>query len=802
MALTTERERAAEFGDAWDCALEAFWRGDHRPLDQLLESEDPGGPPLAALLHDLLRSPLPEPADFGRQPQIAGYHIIREIGRGGMGIVYEAEQQEPRRRVALKVLPGLFADEYHVRLFRREVAVLSRLQHPAIATLHEAGRTDEGQHFFTMELASGVPLTAYVRKCRLLLRARLQLFLKVCAAVDYAHQHAVVHRDLKPSNILVDAQGNPKVLDFGLAKITESDVTLTTVTTESGRIMGTLAYMSPEQARGRPAEIGTRSDVYALGVVLYELLTDQAPYDLHGTSVPEAVRMICEAPPQRPSTLRRALRGDLETIALKALEKEPARRYPSVSALAEDVERYLANQPIRARPPSMTYRLRKLAQRNKALAAGTLVAVCALALGLVTTAWQAVRATRGWESAAQERDRALTAEQAASEITGFLQDMLTSIDPEQARGTDVTVRQVLDEAAQRVSTEFAGQPRIEAALRGTIGNTYRGLSLYDAAEPHLRAALAIRERDLNTDSAGVAAAMSDLAELLRDKAAYAEAESLYQRALAIRCGLWGDQHPEVARNLTELGGLASRTGDYESARAYYDQAQGIYHQAGDALGEADVMNNVANFLRATGDLATAEQMHRDVLAIRRQDLGSKHRAVGTSLVNLAALLRERRARGDLVDDAEIESLYSEALELRRELRGDRHRDVAATLVGLGTFLLEKGAPQSADPLLRQALDIWQTARPANDWVVAETESILGACLAALGRFEEAEPLVLRGYPAVKDVLGEQHRLTRLALQRIVTLYQAWGRLEEAAEYRALLSPAPSSEAFRPSPADP
>ncbi|MFH1419053.1 MAG: serine/threonine-protein kinase, partial [Planctomycetota bacterium] len=376
-------------------------RGSSGAFTRRLDDESSADPDLKNTL-DVMGARVQAGTELGAGVRIGHYEIIREIGRGGMGVVYEAQQEQPRRRVAIKVIKALGApDAFHVKLFQREVEALARLKHPGIAAIYDAGHTEDDRHFFAMELIRGATLLEYANArafggSRRVLgtRERLDLFCKTCDAINYAHQHGVTHRDLKPSNILVSDESTSggvgrsgrfggssasagfssvgaevKVLDFGLARITDSDVSQTTLLTETGRVAGTLAYMSPEQARGDADAIDLRSDVYSLGVILYELLTDQLPYEIGRTAPHLALRTICEDAPRRPSTVNHTLRGDLEIIALKALEKAPDRRYASAAALAEDIRRQVMGEPILARPPSAAYQISRLVARHKIPAA-------------------------------------------------------------------------------------------------------------------------------------------------------------------------------------------------------------------------------------------------------------------------------------------------------------------------------------------------------------------------------------------------------------------------------------------------
>lgn len=450
--------------------------------------------------------------------RIGDFNIVRLLGRGGQGWVFESEQKSPRRRVALKVVRGgCMVDERDSRRIRQEADMLARLKHPGIASVYQAGSTPEGQAYFAMELVEGEPLLAYARARQLPLKPRLELFLKVCAAIEYAHQQGVIHRDLKPSNILVDGNHQPKILDFGLARLTHPDPNLTATVIEAGKIMGTLQYMSPEHARGDAAAITHLSDVYSLCVILYELLTDHLPYELDSRMPHQALRVICEQTPRQPGGFNRRLRGDLETILLKGLEKEPARRYECVAALAEDIRRYLAREPISARRPSAAYRLRRLVSRNKVTAALMSLIFC-MATGFgawITAMYAEARITqqRGFAAITGVEAAALLVESAErnwAEARLQLAETqcrraLETLNQERApdnnkvalntkillgriltrRGNAKEAEPLLRSAMQAYAKYYPGQDGLIAEARSALGECMTKLGTYREAEPLL-----------------------------------------------------------------------------------------------------------------------------------------------------------------------------------------------------------------------------------------------------------------------------------------------------------------------------
>ncbi len=787
--------------DRPDSEREAFLRRESGGDDSLVEEV------LRLLTHDP-GSVKSEPKDTAPNlvdTMIDEYRLVKILGSGGMGEVYLAEQERPiRRQVALKVIKlGMDTKEVIAR-FKSERQALAMMDHVNIAKIHSAGTTQEGRPYFVMEYVKGIAITNFCNRHRLSTKERLRLFIHVCWAVHHAHQKGIIHRDLKPSNVLVvnqDENWIPKVIDFGIATATNSYDTIGTMFTEQGQLIGTPEYMSPEQAEISGRNVDTTTDVYTLGVLLYELLTDLLPFEpgtLRAAGYDEIRRIIREVEPAKPSSrlstrgdrattiannrkssasaLFKHIRGELDWITMRALEKERSRRYQSASGLALDIERFLRDEPVVAGPPSTTYRASKLIKKHKRAVGSFLAVVAALAIGLGVSTTMFFRAENAREEAEIETQK-------AESINTFLQDMLGSVNPAH-KGKEVTVRQALDEAASQVDTDLAAQPQIQAAVRSTIGLTYVALGLYDSADLHLTAALATRQKVFGDDHPEVAAGIYNLASLRNIQGKYTEAESLYLEAVDIRKRLFGPEHVAVAAALGGLGSVYSSQGRYAEAEPILKQTLTMQRKLlGD--GHADVaegLNSLALLLQEEGNYAEAEAMFREALTIRRELFGEEHPATAVSIGNLGLVLR---LQGDY---AAAEGFYRKAISIDRKLHGDEHKELAAKLHNLSTILKIQGQYAEAEVLSREALDTVNKCFGEDHLNASYCLTTLAGILAYREKYDEAESLYLKAIDIRKGSFGEEHSTIALSMNELAGLLQTRGRYREAESwYRKALA---------------
>jgi non-specific serine/threonine protein kinase/serine/threonine-protein kinase len=684
---------------------------------------------------------------------IGRYQLLQKIGEGGMGEVWLAEQKEPvRRRVALKLVKSGINTREVIARFESERQALALMDHPAIARVLDAGATPLGAPYFVMEYVAGLPITAYCDTHRLSMRERLELFIRVCEGVQHAHQKAIIHRDLKPSNILVtevDGRAVPKIIDFGVAKALTQKLTADTMFTRVGALVGTPEYMSPEQALSSGEDIDTRTDVYSLGIILYELLAGAPPIELRKLALEEFLRRLREDEPAKPSTkirthdsatftelarkrqtepvtLAKQMRGDLDSIALKALEKDRSRRYGSPSDLAADIGRYLKNEAVLAVGPSAAYRARKFARRYRLALVTTAAFVLVLIVAAAVSLWQSLRANR--EAAI------------AQAVNDFLQNDLlaqASAENQAAQGVkvdpDLKVRTALDRAAARIGSKFGKQPEVEATIRETIGQTYLELAVYDEAEKHLTQALNLDKRILGAGNQNTLRIMNRLGTLARLQGQYGKAETILSQALQEGRNALGPEHPETLNSLQSLGTIYYLRDKPAQAEALLTQAVEIRRRVSGAENPSTLraLGNLANTYLMEAKYPKAEALYRQLLESERRVSGPEHPDTLHALDNLANVLHFEGKYG------EAEQVGSEVLEIRRHIQGPEHHETILSMGNLaGTYYLQ-------------------------------------------GRYAEAESLYDQTLELCRRLLGPEHPLTLAFLSDAASMYQREGKYAKA-----------------------
>ena len=682
---------------------------------------------------------------------IGPYRLLRQLGEGGMGVVYHAQQLQPiRRDVALKIIkPGMDSKQVIAR-FESERQTLAVMDHSNIARVFDAGATPAGLPYFVMELVDGVPITQYCDSRRLTVRERIELLIPVCQAIQHAHQKGIIHRDIKPSNILVKQQEGkavPKVIDFGLAKALSQQASDATMMANFNTVVGTFSYMSPEQAEMGRHDIDTRSDIYSLGAVLYELMTGATPLErMENASYVEVLQRIRDAETTRPSVrvrqsgelngvaqmrgsdaarLPKLLDRELDWIAMKSLEKDRTRRYETVNGLARDLQRYLEGEPVEAAPPSAGYRMGKFVRkhRGKLAIAGAFAAL--LLIGVVVSAWMAVRASRA-EAEARAVDDFLQKDLLA-QASAYTQSANAKPDP------NLTVRTALDRAATRIEGKFPTQPLVEAAIRQRIGTVYVDLGIYPDAERQFERALALRRRELGNKHADTLQTMGSLAAVYERSGKMKQAEAVYSEVLNLARRVLGERHPNTLMTMNGLAVTYAEEGKFEQSEAIFKQLVPMEEAV---FGQQDLQT-----LRAAGNLAEIYHvLHKAALA---------------------------------------EPLFVRNLELKRRYLGEESPETLDTMINLAEFYVGRGDFAKAEPLATTAVSAYRRVLGPGHMHTIEATNVLADLHRSRGNYAEAEALFTQALDAARGGLGEEHPNALESLTGLARNYEDQGRYTQA-----------------------
>jgi eukaryotic-like serine/threonine-protein kinase len=723
------------------------------------------------------------PPDVMVGKRIGAYRIVREIGQGGMAVVYlgERDDQNYRKRVAIKMVKPGIGTENILQRFRNERQALAALDHSNIVRLLDGGSSEDGSPYLVMEYVEGLPIDQYCDHNQLSIDDRLRLFREVCSAVQYAHQNLVIHRDLKPGNILITREGLPRLLDFGIAKLLNPECFQAPLITQTAWRPMTPGYASPEQVRGDA--VTSASDVYSLGVLLYEILTGYLPYKVSDSSWREIERLVCEQEPPRPSTrvstdgerlkataetrmaepkqLVRLLRGDLDWITMKALEKDPVRRYATAFELSADIGRHLAHEPVLARPASALYRGLKYVRRHPVgvtVAAGLVLLLAGFA---VTQSFQLRRITR-------ERDR-------ANRITGFMEGMFQVSDPSAARGNSITAREILDKASSDIDGGLAQDPELQAQMMYVMGDVYKGLGLFPRAQLLFERSADIRRHVLGPENAETLRSMDDLAWILNQQGHAADAEKLQRETVANRRRVFGEENLDTLKSMSNLAWTLDREGHYAEAEQLERKVLEIRRRVVkiDDRDSLATMNNLAATLGHQGQYAEAERLKRVVLDVRQRTLGPDHPDTMTSMNNLAFTLQQEGHY------AEAEKLQRQTLNAQRRILGPEHPDTLRSMNNLANTLVHEGHLADGVQLQREALGIKQRVLGPEHQDTLWAMNELALTLQVEGQYSEAEKLQRQTLEIQRRVLGSERPNTLSTMSNLAATLNKEGRYSEA-----------------------